>query len=180
MEGERNDREIIHCASVRDSFVSCLCTCTMFLFPGSRKELAVPTQHPSPMGSSPSSFRQIFSVSWCETAASSPESSQIFTCLPATQLQATLPLAGVGEPGFPSNQEEKVTCEMMESKGSWNCYLNRAFILVCPIPQGAGCWKLRMRSLCTLAYRHFTGHSWGTVFSAKSLLPDSCWAEASS
>lgn len=41
-----------------------------------------------------------------------------FTCLPATQPWVTLLLAGVGEPGLPSNQEDKVTCEMMESKGS--------------------------------------------------------------
>lgn len=69
-------------------------------------------------------------------------------------------LAGVGEPEFPSNQEEKVTYEMMESKGNWNCCPNRAFILVCPIPQGAGPWELRMCSLCILAHRHFTRHSW--------------------
>lgn len=58
-----------------------------------------------------------FFVRWCETAASLPEESQTFTCLPAMQLQATLLLAGVVEPCFPSNQE-KETCEMMESNGS--------------------------------------------------------------
>lgn len=95
--------------------------------------------------------------------------TDIFTCLPATQPWATLLLAGVEEPGLPSNQEEKVTCEMVESKGSRNCCPNRAFILVCPIPWGAGPWELRMCSLCILAHQHFTRHSWEQPF-----LPDPC------
>lgn len=82
------------------------------------RSLQSPPSTPVPWDLLRSVSGNFFSVSWCETAASPSEESHTFTCLPAARLGAALLLAGVGEPGFPSNQEEKVTCEMMESKGS--------------------------------------------------------------
>lgn len=77
----------------------------VFPFPGSTKE-----QSPH---STPAPWDPLRAVSWklsvssCETASSPPEESQTCICLPATLLQAVLLLAGVGEPGFLWNQEEK-------------------------------------------------------------------------
>lgn len=136
MEGKCNDREIMHCTSVRDSFLSHACPHIVFPFPGNTKE-----QSPRSTRVPWDPLRAVswkLAVSWCETAASPPEESQTCACLPVTQLQAALLLAGVGEPGFLCNQEEKVTHEMTESQGSWNRCPNGASISVCPIPQGAG------------------------------------------
>lgn len=171
IERKCNGREIIHCTSVRDSFLSHACPHTMFPFPGNTKEQS-PHSTPVPWNL----LRAVpwkLSVSWCETAASPPEDSQTCTCLPATQLQAALLLAGVGEPGFPGKQEEKVTHETMESNGSWNCCPNRASILLCPIPQGTT--ELRVCFPSILTHQLFTRHC-GSSLLCQILALKSWWA----
>lgn len=116
---------------------------------------ALPTQHSSPLGSSQSSLMTTFQSVGVKLLPV-PRGVTNMHLPSCTSAPGSLAPGWVGEPGFLCNQEEKVTHKRMESKG-WNCCPNRAPIIVCPIPKGAG-HRIRMCFPWILTHQLFTRH----------------------